>query len=251
MTKPIARDAIYRHRRFQAEDIEQCVRWYIIYRLSYRDLVAMMAERGVRVSHTIILRWVMRYVPEFEKRWARYERPAQSSWRMDETAVSVRGGRFYLYRAVDKRGKTVNSLLCADRRMFAAEEFFRQAVARQRSWPSKINLDGNAATHGALLFLRRQDPRWQSVAVRSRRYLNNIVEQRVRISQQHGALCGLVREMHPSLEQRLEDVWLGELIAPDALRELVAAEAFRRLTDANLSRLTGPGTLDFNPIDLS
>jgi len=177
MTKPVARDAIYRHRRFQSEDIEQCVRWYITYRLSYRDLVAMMAERGVRVSHTTILRWVMRYVPEFERRWARYERPAQSSWRMDETAVSVRGGRFYLYRAVDKRGKTVNSLLCADRSMFAAEEFFRQAVARQRSWPSKINLDGNAATHRALLFLRRQDPRWQSVVIRSRRYLNNIVEQ--------------------------------------------------------------------------
>jgi transposase-like protein len=136
-----------------------------------------MAERGVRVSHTTILRWVMRYVPEFEKRWARYERPAQPSWRMDETAVSVRGGRFYLYRAVDKRGKTVNSLLCADRSMFAAEEFFRQAVARQRSWPSKINLDGNAATHRALLSLRRQDPRWQFVVVRSRRYLNNIVEQ--------------------------------------------------------------------------
>jgi len=47
MTKPIARDAIYRRRRFEAEIIESCVRWYITYRLSYRDLVAMMAERGL------------------------------------------------------------------------------------------------------------------------------------------------------------------------------------------------------------
>ena len=47
MTKAIARDPIYRRRRFQAEIIELCVRWYITYRLSYRDLVAMMAERGV------------------------------------------------------------------------------------------------------------------------------------------------------------------------------------------------------------
>jgi hypothetical protein len=38
MTKPVARDAIYRRRRFRTEDIEQCVRWYITYRLSYRDL---------------------------------------------------------------------------------------------------------------------------------------------------------------------------------------------------------------------
>jgi hypothetical protein len=68
MTKPIARDPIYRGRRFEAEIIELCVRWYITYRLSYRDLVAMMAERGLPVSHTTILRWVIRYVPGFEKR---------------------------------------------------------------------------------------------------------------------------------------------------------------------------------------
>ena len=67
MTKPIVRDSIYRRRRFDAEIIELCVRWYVTYRLSYRDLVAMMAERGVVVSHTTIHRWVIRYVPEFEK----------------------------------------------------------------------------------------------------------------------------------------------------------------------------------------
>jgi transposase-like protein len=72
MTKPIVRDPIYRRRRFDAEIIELCVRWYITYWLSYRDLVAMMAERGISVSHTTIHRWVIRYVPEFEKRWNRY-----------------------------------------------------------------------------------------------------------------------------------------------------------------------------------
>jgi len=89
MTKPIARDSIYKGRRFQSETIELCVRWYITYRLSYRDLAAMMAERGIVVSHTTIMRWVLRYVPEYEKRWGRFARPAGSSWRMDETAVSV------------------------------------------------------------------------------------------------------------------------------------------------------------------
>jgi transposase-like protein len=177
MTKPTTRDPIYRRRRFEVDVIEQCVRWYITYRLSYRDLVTMMAERGVVVSHTTILRWVLRYVPEFERRWARYNRPVQPSWRIDETAVPVRGGRHYLYRAVDKCGKTVGSLLCADRSMFSAEEFLRNTVARQQSWPLKINLDGNAASHRALRLLRSQDSRWRSVVVRCRRYLNNIVEQ--------------------------------------------------------------------------
>ena len=52
MTQPIARDALYRRRVFDAEIIELCVRWYISYRLSYRDLLEMMAERGVKVAHT-------------------------------------------------------------------------------------------------------------------------------------------------------------------------------------------------------
>jgi len=66
MTEPIARDPIYRRRGFDAEIIELCVRWYISYRLSYRDLVELMADRGVALSHTTIMRWVIRYVPEFE-----------------------------------------------------------------------------------------------------------------------------------------------------------------------------------------
>jgi transposase-like protein len=178
MTQPIERDPIYRGRRFQTETIELCVRWYITYRLSYRDLAAMMAERGIVVSHTTIMRWVLRYVPEFERRWARYARPVHSSWRMDETAVAVRGGLHYLYRAVDKQGKSVGSLLRADRGMDAAQEFFRKAVATNGSrWPRKVNLDGNAATHRGLRLLGDEDLRWKSVEVRCCRYLNNIVEQ--------------------------------------------------------------------------
>ena len=128
MSKAIARDPIYRRRRFQPEIIELCVRWYLTYRLSYRDLVEMMAERGVIVSHSTILRWVQRYVPEFERRWSRYARGVHPSWRMDETAVSVRGGTRYLYRAVDKYGKTVDSLLCADRSEISARKFFTKAL---------------------------------------------------------------------------------------------------------------------------
>jgi transposase-like protein len=178
MTQPIERDRIYRGRRFQTETIELCVRWYITYRLSYRDLAAMMAERGVVVSHTTIMRWVLRYVPEYERRWARYATPVNSSWRMDETAVSVRGGLHYLYRAVDKQGKSVGSLLRTDRGMDAAKAFFRRAVAANRfRWPTTVNLDGNAASHRALRQLGKEDPRWKSVEVRCCRYLNNVVEQ--------------------------------------------------------------------------
>src|SRR5664280_2277416 len=81
MTKPIARDPMYRKRVFDADIIDLCVRWYITYRLSYRDLVEMMAERGIGVAHTTILRWVTRYVPEFEKRWNRFARSSGAARR--------------------------------------------------------------------------------------------------------------------------------------------------------------------------
>jgi transposase-like protein len=55
------------------------------YKLSFRDLAEMMEERGLAMSHTTIMRWVQRYVPEFEKRWNRYARKAGQSWRVDET----------------------------------------------------------------------------------------------------------------------------------------------------------------------
>ncbi len=178
MTQPIERDPIYRGRRFQTETIELCVRWYVTYRLSYRDLAAMVAERGVIVSHTTIMRWVSRYVPEYEERWNRFARPVNSSWRMDETAIRVRGKSAYLYRAVDKHGRSVDSLLREDRGIEAAQAFFRKAVATQRSrWPRKITLDGHAASHRAVRLLQDEDSRWKSVLVRSCRYLNNIVEQ--------------------------------------------------------------------------
>jgi transposase-like protein len=74
MTNPVARDSAYRRRSFDADIVEVCVRSYIMYRLSYRVLVAMIGERGGAISHTTILRWVVRYVPEFEKRWNRYAR---------------------------------------------------------------------------------------------------------------------------------------------------------------------------------
>jgi transposase-like protein len=97
---------------------------------------------------------------------------------MDETAVSVRGGAHYLYRAVDKHGKTVDSLLCSDRSESAARAFFGKALkTNQNRRPRKINLDGNAATHGELRLLRQENLVWRSVVVRSCRYLNNIVEQ--------------------------------------------------------------------------
>lgn len=82
---------LFKGRHFDRETIVLCVRWYLTYKLSSRDLVQMMAERGIEVTHTTILRWVQRFVPEFEKRWNRYSRTVGRSWRCDETYIKVKG----------------------------------------------------------------------------------------------------------------------------------------------------------------
>jgi hypothetical protein len=62
-------DGLFKGRHFDQEIIVLCVRWYLRYKLSFRDLAEMMAERGLSLAHTTIMRWIQCYVPEFEKRW--------------------------------------------------------------------------------------------------------------------------------------------------------------------------------------
>src|SRR6516165_845878 len=54
---------LFEGRHFDREVIILCVRWYLRFQLSLRDLVEMIAERGLSMAHTTIMRWVQRYAP--------------------------------------------------------------------------------------------------------------------------------------------------------------------------------------------
>ena len=153
-----------------------CVRWYLTYKLSYRDLVAIMAERNVDVAHTTILRWVQRYVPEFEKRWQRYTRSVGTSWRVDETYIKLKGKWVYLYRGVDTEGQTIDFFLSEHRDIAAAKHFLQRAIAKC-GVPQKITLDGYAASHVAVGELQAEGILPATLLVRTNRYLNNVIEQ--------------------------------------------------------------------------
>ena len=135
-----------------------------------------MAERGIAITHTTILRWVQRYVPEFEKCWGRCARPVGDSWRVDETHIKIKGQWVYLYRAVDKQGRTVDFLLSKRRYMAAAKRSFSLAVGNNGS-PRVTTLDGYAASHRAVAKLKEVGTLPRRVRIRSSKYLNNVVEQ--------------------------------------------------------------------------
>jgi transposase-like protein len=144
-----ARHPRFRQRWFADEVIITCVRWYLRFKLSYRDLSTLAEELGVRVAPSTLLRWVLRYALEFEQGWQAYARPVGDSWRCDETYLKVDGQWVYLYRAVDQRGKTVESSLSRTRDLTAAQAFFRKAF-RRHGQPRVITLDGFEPTRAAL-----------------------------------------------------------------------------------------------------
>jgi transposase-like protein len=87
----LSMDDLFKDRHFEREIIILCVRRYLRFKLSIRDLVEMMAERGISLAHTTIMRWIARYVSEFEKRWNHFVCRTGTSWRVDETYVKIKG----------------------------------------------------------------------------------------------------------------------------------------------------------------
>jgi transposase-like protein len=180
MRRHTPRNFLFSRRRFEDNVIILCVRWYLRFKLSFRDMAEIAWELGVSVSPSTILRWVVRYAEEFANRWLAFEQRVGRSWRADETYVKVGGQWMFLYRAVDQRGRTVESYLSRTRDVAAAKAFFRKAL-KHHGEPRSITLDAFKPSHAALRRMGMQNEfnfRWENpVKIRSCKYLNNIVEQ--------------------------------------------------------------------------
>jgi len=155
--------ALFRGRYFEDVIIIRCVRWYLRYSLSYRDLEEMMAERGLSVDHVTVWRWVQHYAPILNQRLRRDLRRLNRSWRVDETYVRVAGKWAYLYRAVDSSGHTIDFMLSPKRDLTAAKLFLRLALSGAGGIrPRVINVDGHPAYARAIAELKRSgDLSWR------------------------------------------------------------------------------------------
>jgi transposase, IS6 family len=193
----------FKWRHFEAEIILLCVRWYLRYSLSYRDLEEMMLERGLHVDHTTIYRWVQHYAPELDKRSRPHLKACNDSWRVDETYIKVKKVWMYLYRAVDSEGNTLEFLLSPTRDAQAAKRFFVKTLhstagSASQARPSEeqveeptvaaapkpietaprvINVDKNATSPKAIAELKASGALAETVELRQVKYLNNLIEQ--------------------------------------------------------------------------
>lgn len=168
----------FKWRHFLPEIILLCVRWYLRYPLSYRNLEEMMIERGLSVDHTTIYRWVMAYSPEINKRCRAHLRSTNDSWKVDETYLKVKGKNRYLYRAIDSKGNTLDFLLTANTDENAAKRFLSKVFKQGHSHtPRVINTDKNKAYPKAIKELKESALLPDSVEHRAVKYLNNLIEQ--------------------------------------------------------------------------
>jgi len=172
------KSALFKWRHYFPAIILRCIHWYCRYSLSYRDVEELTQERGLRVDHSTVYRWVQAYSPQLDKRCRPHLRPTSDSWRVDEVYVNIKGQGKWLYRAVDKHGDTLDFLLTAKRDAVAAKRFFRKILnARNSKTPRVINADKHKAYPPAFTALQEEKTLPQSTELRQNKYLNNVIEQ--------------------------------------------------------------------------
>ena len=133
-----------------------------------------MAERGIKVDHSTLNRWVIFYAPLLEKAFHKKKKRPGDRWRLDETYIKVKGEWKYYYRAVDKQGNTIDFLLTAKRDAKAALRYLTKAINRNGK-PGLVNIDKSGSNKAAINQFNKDNNK--RIKVRQCKYLNNIVEQ--------------------------------------------------------------------------
>ncbi len=115
-----------------------------------------------------------------DKRCRPHLKPANDSWRVDETYIKVKAEDKYLYRAVDSQSNTLDFLLTAKRDATAAQHFLGKTLGETHTQtPRVLNVDKNAADTTAVETLKKPQALPHPTQLRQNKYLNNRVELRI------------------------------------------------------------------------
>jgi len=164
----------FKGRQFEKTVILMTVRWYLAYALSYRNIEELMLERGFKVDHSTLNRWVIHYSPLLLNKFKSNKKRVSKSWKMDETYIKIKGKWNYLYRAVDQFNNTIEFMLSKKRDKKSALKFFKKAI-KSSGKPSKINIDKSGANKAGIKEINSKLTK--KIAIRQVKYLNNIIEQ--------------------------------------------------------------------------
>ena len=184
-----------------------------------------MNERGLKVDHSTVWRWVQHYAPEINKRIRQHLKMSGTSYRVDETYIKVGTQCKYLYRAVDKEGQTIEFLLSAKRDVCAAKRFFKKMMrADHRRLPFTISVDKNAAYPDA--FTSSQDEKIlpHDCKLRRVKYLNNVIEQDHRFIKKKVRASQCFKRFHTA-ERTLEGIQAVNMMRKGQVKWLSGKDA--------------------------
>ena len=133
--------SIYAGHRFPPEIIEHAVWLYLRFCLSYRDVEDILARRGIDVTYETVRRWILKFGPIFAQRLRRRRPVPTGRWHLDEMFVSIRGKRFYLWRAVDDEGEVLDILVQPRRDKRAALGLLRKLLRKVAVRPERVTTD--------------------------------------------------------------------------------------------------------------
>jgi putative transposase len=131
----------YHGYRFPSQIISHAVWLYYRFCLSVRAVKDLLAERGITVSYESIRQWCLQFGPEYARRLKRRRGRLGDTGYLDEVFITIRGERYYLWRAVDQDGDVIDILVQRRRDRDAAKRFFRKLLKGQGAVPRKIVTD--------------------------------------------------------------------------------------------------------------
>ena len=141
MTMPTLNPPSYSGYRFPAVIISHCTWLYFRFALSYRDVEAMMAERGVTGSYDSVREWCLKFGGMYTKRIRSRRGRLGDRWHLDEVFLRINGKLQYLWRAVDQDGEVLDILVQSRRDKKAAKKCFRKLLKGLQYVPRAIVTD--------------------------------------------------------------------------------------------------------------